>query len=87
LITIQAERIRERRKQLGLSQEDIPATHLREIARALNVSADWLLGLTDELEEAQAHKLDKLELLAIKFLRQKQANRKKAIVHILKLTE
>src|SRR5579859_1931105 len=64
------ERIRERRKALGLSQDDlaeltgclqtqisryenneaIPMSDaLEALARALQVSADWLLGITEEL--------------------------------------
>jgi transcriptional regulator with XRE-family HTH domain len=64
--------------------EEIPAGDLAKIARALTVSADWMLGLTDDLPPAQLRKLSELEIKIIKLIRSKPKNRLPDIVEILR---
>lgn len=78
-MSVHAERIRERRKQLRISQEDLAdvlgttqsqisryekgendptGEILAALASALETSADWLLGLTDDVARPVTSKSD-----------------------------
>lgn len=107
-MSIQAQRIRERRKQLNMSQEDLAAAIntsqgqvsryekgdndptsevLLQIARALNTSTDWLLGLTQYPEPqvlGQAD-LNDTERQIIQTLRSKTLEQQQRIVEIIRL--
>ena len=101
-----AERMKQRREQVDMSQErlgqligtrrekiaawesgreDIPATDLALVARALSVPSDWLLGLSEDIRARDAKKLDSLEILAIKILRSKPKERRKLLVQVMKV--
>jgi transcriptional regulator with XRE-family HTH domain len=99
------ERIRERRKALGLSQDDLAemtgclqtqisryennealpmSDALEALARALAVSADWLLGITDvQSTISRESELSSIELSAINALRKCAPKQKQKIVNIL----
>lgn len=64
---------------------DIPATDLAVLARALSVSADWLLGLTDDVDPSVAKKLSDVEIMAVKLIRRKEPKRHRDILRILNL--
>src|SRR5258708_17465897 len=100
------QRIRERRKALGLSQdalaeltgclqtqisryennEAIPMSDaLEALARALQVSADWLLGITEELHPSvNESDLDDLERAAVIALRASAPDQRQRIITILR---
>jgi len=99
------QRIRERRKALGLSQDDLAeltgclqtqisryennealpmSDALEALARALQVSADWLLGITDVPNPGlQASDLSDLELAAVNAVRASAPRQQQRIVTIL----
>jgi transcriptional regulator with XRE-family HTH domain len=107
-MAIEADRLRERRKQLGLSQEELAARlqvdqkqiskwengrgnptaqTLINLARALAVNIDWLLGLTDARDQAlTSTDLDELEQQAIAILRSKPLERRHELLEILRLS-
>src|SRR5258708_30697949 len=106
-MTLQLARIRDRRKALGMSQDDLAeragtnqgqisryendesiplADVLEAIARGLDCSADWLLGLSDNVNLAVSNEgeLDALEREAIHALRASALDKRQKIVAILK---
>jgi transcriptional regulator with XRE-family HTH domain len=98
-------RIRERRKILGWSQDDLAektgclqtqisryengdalpmSDALEALARALEVSADWLLGLTDiPRPSLQTSDLDAIEVAAINAIRDTAPAQRQHVVNIL----
>jgi transcriptional regulator with XRE-family HTH domain len=98
-------RIRERRKALGLSQDDLAelagclqtqisryennealpqSDALRALAKALGVSADWLLGLSDvPVPALRESDLTDLEQAAVNALRASAPGQRQRIVGIL----
>ena len=106
-MALQLQRIKERRKALGLSQdelaemagtnqgqisryengESIPmADVLEALARGLDCSADWLLGLTDNanLQTISESELEELEREAVNAIRASSPHKRDRIVGILK---
>ncbi len=106
-MTLQLTRIRDRRKALGLSQdqlaeragtnqgqisryensESIPqADVLEAIARGLDCSADWLLGLSNNvnLYAATETELNAIEREAVNTIRASAPGKRQKIVSILK---
>lgn len=107
-MSIQAERIRARRQQLGITQEDLAETvgtsqrqiskyengHndptadvLAALARALDTSTDWLLGLTSNPERPLRGESDlndeERELILI--YRSKPPSRRRQVVEIARV--
>ena len=56
-----------------------------KIARVLDTSADWLLGLTDEIKPVRDATLSDIEQELIKILRSKSADQQQKIVDIAKV--
>ena|SRR5258708_27012797 len=106
-MTLQLARIRDRRKALGMSQDDLAeragtnqgqisryenaesipqADVLEAIARGLDCSADWLLGLTDNvnLYTVSEAELDAIEREAVNAIRASAPSKRQKIVAILK---
>lgn len=99
-MNIGSERVRQRRKQIGLSQQaladfalttqdhvsrvengksELTANEIIAFSKALQVSPDWLLGI-DANEPG-----DPLEYKVLSFFRQKSAEKKMAILEIVRL--
>ncbi|SRR5258708_40006637 len=100
------ERIRDRRKALGLSQDDLAeltgclqtqisryenneafpmSDALESLARALNVSADWLLGIADVPNPALSESdLNDLERDAVNAVRSSAPKQRQRIIMILR---
>jgi transcriptional regulator with XRE-family HTH domain len=106
-MTLQAGRIRERRKQLGLSQEELAerlqldqkqiskwenglgnptAQTLINLAKTLDVTIDWLVGLTDYPNRSVVSSdLDEIEQQMVAILRSKHLERRYDLLEILRL--
>jgi len=106
-MSIPAGRIRERRKQLGLSQEELAARleldqkqiskwenghgnptaqTLIHLAQTLDVTIDWLVGLTSNPNPSlTSTDLDEIEQQAVTILRSKHLERRYDLLEILRL--
>jgi HTH-type transcriptional regulator, cell division transcriptional repressor len=102
---IQGSRIRQRRKQLNMTQEDLaaavqaqqkqismwergesePSTEMvYNLAKSLNVSADWLFGISDEMVSIGESSLTSAEKAALELLRSQPPDQQERIVNAIK---
>jgi transcriptional regulator with XRE-family HTH domain len=102
-----SERIRHRRKQLGLNQQELAAAahvsqaqisryeqgdnsptgqSLMDLARALDTTPDWLLGMADDPGRpiSNVSELSELEREALRIFRSKTPDKQRQAVEILK---
>jgi transcriptional regulator with XRE-family HTH domain len=68
-------------------ENDPTSEVLAALARALDVSADWLLGLTDEIKRPVGGMadLDHIEREALRILRAKTPEKRQQAVEVLKV--